>query len=153
MSDGPFRGAFRHQHGEPQTLIERIEAQIRERIEEAVEMAGLEVLVELRRRENRPPPEEDSARDREEFLAMAESLLTFLDDAFRADQPEALAPTTSAADAADAVRARRLTGQVALARRLPDYWQRFEAYRVAFASRRLGAATQSRGWLRRLFGS
>src|SRR5262249_18539928 len=119
-------------------------------------MAGLEVLVEQRRREGRPAPEEGNARDRQEFLGPAQSLLTFLDDAFRANlgesEPEALTGPP-AAETAD-LRARQLATQVRLARRLPDYWQRFEAYRVEFAGRRLGATPPSRGgWLRRLFGS
>src|SRR5262249_46228683 len=118
--------------------------------EEAVEMAGLEVLVEQRRREGRPAPEEGNARDREEFIATAQRLLAFLDDAFRSNLGESdPAPGAESAD----VRARQLAMQVRLARRLPDYWQRFEAYRVEFAGRQLGTTPESRGWLRRLFGS
>jgi hypothetical protein len=68
-------------------------------------------------------------------------------------------------DAAEAAgsdaRSRALLGQVLLARRLPDYWQRFETARLAFFDARMGAATPEssgdksgdKGWLRRLLGS
>lgn len=154
MTDGPFPGAFRHQHGDPRSLCERIEAQIRERIDEAVEMAGLELLVELRRRDHRPAPEEGNARDREEFRAMAESLLAHLDQALRASLSEDERQGFERARAADAdARGRMLSGQVFLAKRLPDYWQRFEVHRAAFAERGLGATGQGPGWLKRLFAS
>jgi len=150
---GPFRGAFRHQHGDPQSLRERIDAHLRERIEEAVEMAALELMVEGRRRQQRPLPEENSARDRAEFHATAEEFLEHLDRTFRG----ALAPgDLDAFDAAsrgapgNAAHEQRLAGQVLLAKRLPDYWQRFEALRAELATARLDAA-QSPGWLRRLF--
>src|SRR5262249_240519 len=50
MTEAPLGGAFPHQHRDPRGLHERIEAQIRERIEEALEMAGLKLLVDLRAR-------------------------------------------------------------------------------------------------------
>ncbi len=153
MSTGPFRGAFRHQHGDPQSLRERIDAQLRERIEEAVEMAALEVMVEGRKRHQRAAPEESNAQDRTEFHATAEELLEYLDRAFRAALATAdLDAVEAAARAASGeVHAQRLAGQVLLAKRLPDYWQRFEAYRAEHATGRLGSA-QAAGWLRRLFG-
>ena len=52
MPTGP--GAFGHQHGDPRNLAERIEAQLRERIEEAMEMAALELMVGVRA-ESRTP--------------------------------------------------------------------------------------------------
>ena len=48
MSESPFRGAFPHQHGDARGLLERIEAQLRERIEEAVEMAAIKIMVDRR---------------------------------------------------------------------------------------------------------
>ena len=50
-------GPFPHQHGDPRGLQERIDGQLQERIEEAVEMAGLELLVALRKKQRRPAPE------------------------------------------------------------------------------------------------
>jgi hypothetical protein len=149
---GPFRGAFRHQHGEPQSLRERIDAQLRERIEEAVEMAALELMVETRRRQQKAAPEENNRSDRAEFHATADEVLQHLHRAFRA----ALSPADR--DAFDAAtrpsasdpRAERLAGQVFLAKRLPDYWQSFETHRADLASARLGSAVRE-GWLKRLF--
>jgi hypothetical protein len=149
---GPFPGAFRHQHGDPQSLRERIDAQLRERIEEAVEMAGLSLMVERRKREQRPLPQEDNTRDREEFRAMAEDLLEHLHTAFLDALPTAdrQAADAAAPDAGGA-RAQRLAVQVLLAKRLPDYWQRFETHRDEHARAQLGAASAEGGWLKRLF--
>ena len=152
--DGPFRGAFRHQHGEAQSLRERIDTQLRERIEEAVEMAALELMVETRKRQQKAAPEENNHRDRAEFHATADEVLEHLHRAFRA----ALAPEDREAfdaatrPSASDPHADRLAGQVYLAKRLPDYWQSFETYRAQFAGTRLGSATRE-GWLRlrRLF--
>lgn len=151
-TSGPFRGAFPHQHGDPQSLRERIDAQLRERIEEAVEMAALELMVEGRKRQQLPLPKEDNARDRTEFHAIAEEILEHLDRVFRGELgPADLDAFEAATRAAPSeVHAQRLAGQVLLAKRLPDYWQRFETHRADLAAARLGSA-QSAGWLRRLF--
>ena len=148
-------GAFRHQHGDPRTLRERIDAQIRERIEEALEMAALEVMVEQRRREGRPAPEEGSGRDRDEFRAVTASLLAYLDQALGAaassddSPPPSHGSSGSSADTGQ--RDAMLASQVVLAKRMPDYWQVFEVHRTAFAEQRVGAASRTPGWLRRLF--
>jgi hypothetical protein len=150
MSDSPFRGAFGHQHGDPRGLIERVHAQLLERIQEAVEMAGLGLMVELRRRHGRPAPDTDSAADRTEFEETARALLTQLRAAFAAelstDRRQALDRAEAAAGATEPV----LAGQAFLARELPDYWQRFEAHRAAYAQARLEAPPAT-GWLGRLF--
>ncbi len=143
-------GAFRHQHGDPRTLRERIDAQIRERIEEALEMAALEVMVEQRRREGRPAPEEGSARDRDEFQAVTASLLAHLDQALAGPASADELPQTAHTPGADR-RDAMLTSQVLFAKRMPDYWQLFEVHRAAFAEQRLGAPSRKPGWLRRLF--
>jgi hypothetical protein len=115
-------------------------------------MAALHLLVELRKRHNRPAPETDSRADREEFRALAEDLLAYLGRAFEADlageRREGL--KRAQAEGADA-RARKLRGQIFLARQLPDYWQRLEAHRAAHAEVRLAAP--STGFLKRLLGS
>ncbi len=154
MTEGPFPSAFPHQHGDPRTLIERIHAQLRDRIQEAVEMAGLELMVELRRRHGRPPPETSSAGDRAEFEATARELLANVREAFWAElsPDERVELERAEADAVEPVHL--LAGQTLLARQLPDYWQRFEAYRAAYARVRLGAPPAPRtGWLGRLFRS
>ena len=152
MSPGPFPGAFPHQHHDPRRLVERIEAQLRERIEEAVEMAGLKLMVELRRRHGRPAPETSSDADRREFEQIATALLRHLRDALRAELPADNRGEMERAEASgQEPRESALAGQAFLARRLPDYWQRFEVHAAAYARARLEAPEPRRGWLGRLF--
>jgi len=153
VTDQPFRGAFAHQHGDSRSLIERINAQLRERIGEAVEMAGLELMVELRRRHGRPPPETSSAADRREFEETARELLTHLRDAFHGELTPEQRADLERGEAGAAESERLLAGQAQLARQLPDYWQRFEAHRAAYATACLHAPAPKGGWLGRLFGS
>ena len=146
-------GAFGHQHGDPRNLAERIEAQLGERIVEAAEMAALELLVSARRKAGRPAPEEDNPRDRAEWVALSGDLITHLRASFRGELDETDRAAMDAAEAAGSdARSRALLGQVLLARRLPDYWQRFDTARLAFFETRLGAAGTDQGWLRRLLG-
>jgi hypothetical protein len=150
MSQGPFRGAFPHQHHDPRDLRERIAAQLRERIEEAVEMFALKLMVDDRARRGRPAPETSSAADRREFEQTAADLLAHLRRAFdgglTAEQRAALA---EAERPVGAERERLLAAQVWLAGRLPDYWQRLERHAATFPG---AARTDERpGWLGRLF--
>jgi hypothetical protein len=152
--DNPFKTTgLRHGTDDPRGLIERIDAQLAERIEEAVEMAALGLLVDLRKRHNWPAPETDSRSDREEFRLLAEDLLAYLGRAFESGLgPEQSTGLQRArAEGADP-RARELRGQIFLARLLPDYWQRLEAHRAAYAESRL-AAPPPTGFLKRLLGS
>jgi len=151
MPTGP--GAFGHQHGDPRNLAERIEAQLGERIVEATEMAALELLVGVRQAAGRPAPEEDNARDRAAWVTLSGELLSHLRATLRGDLAEADRAAMDAAEAPGSdARERALLGQVLLARRLPDYWQRFDAARLAFVEARLGAASPDKSWLRRLLG-
>jgi hypothetical protein len=150
MSDPPFRGAFPHQHQDPRGLVERIEAQIRDRIEEAVEMTGLKLLVDLRARDGRPAPVTSSEADRKEFEAIAVDLLSYVSAAFGADLDEAARDEIQHAETRhQGERDRLLAGQVYLARRLPDYWQRLERHEAAYVKIRLETPSR-RGW-RHLF--
>jgi hypothetical protein len=152
MSEWPLHGAFPHQHGDPRGLMERIQAQLRERIEEALEMAALKLMVDLRAAAGRPAPESTSTADRAEFETTARAVLTWLRDTYVADLPAELRPHFDQAEAAAGDEPTRLlTGQVWLARRLPDYWQRFERYQRQYAEQRLASPAGPR-WLRRLFG-
>ena len=150
MTDTPFRGAFGHQHGDSRGLLERIQAQLQERIQEAVEMAGLELMVELRRRHGRPAPDTASTTDRKEFEDTVRALLEHLGAAFRSDLSPDLRAALDRVDARGEAD-RLIAEQARLARELPDYWQRFEAYRAAHARARLEAPAPDRGWLGRLF--
>jgi hypothetical protein len=146
-------GAFPHQHGSPLSLRARIDAQLVDRIQEAVELAGLGVLVDVRKAAGRPAPDESSERDRREFVVMGERLLEHLSAAFEASiTDEQRVRFREAQETAPDARARLLSGQVFLAKRLPDYWQRFESYRTDFAQAALHAGTRP-GWLARLLGS
>lgn len=153
--DNPFHTkGLRHGTNDPRGLLERIEAQLGERIEEAVEMAALELLVELRKRHERPAPAIDSQADREEFRALSADLLGYLREALTAEMPaERRAALAQAETSGSGERERALRGQVFLARQLPDYWQRFEAHRAAHAEARLSAPPPPPGLLKRLFGS
>jgi hypothetical protein len=154
MTDPPFRGAFPHQHHDPRGLAARIEAQIRERLEEAVEMAALKLMVDLRARHGLPAPETSSANDRKEFEALTGELFAHLRHAFVAELGEDDRRALEQAEAGrSSERDRILAGQVLLARRLPDYWQRFEAHDAEYATSRLEAPPPKSGWLGRLFRS
>jgi len=124
-----------------------------ERIDEAVEMAALHLLVELRKRHRRPAPESDSRNDRDEFNALAADLLVYLGEAFaaelNADQRRGLDQAIAGGVEA---RARGLRGQVFLSRQLPDYWQRFEGHRAAHAEARSNSPARPDGLFKRLFG-
>jgi len=152
MSDSPFRGAFPHQHQDPRGLVERIEAQLSERLEEAVDMAALGLIVELRKRAGRPAPDTSSPADRAEFEEATLGLLTHLSEAYRAelgsDEGRAL---EAVAVKGPPGRPGLLAIQVHLARRLPDYWQRFERHAEAYAESRFQAPAAKSGWLGRLF--
>ena len=149
MSGWPHHGAFPHQHGDARGLRERIDEQLRERIGEAVEMAALKLMVDLRAQAGRPAPQSTSAADREEFEATVRGVLGRLRERLRAGLPDDLRPHLDEAEAAGgAGPAAMLAGQVFLARRLPDYWQRFERYQREDAEQRLAEAGKP-GLLRR----
>jgi hypothetical protein len=151
MSEWPLRGAFPHQHGDARGLMDRIQEQLRDRIEEAIEMAALKLMVDLRAATGRPVPDSTSNADRAEFEAGARALLGWLRDAYVAELPPDLRPSFAEVESTAGDAARLLTGQVWLARRLPDYWQRFEGYQRRYAELRL-ADPGAPGWLKRLFG-
>jgi hypothetical protein len=151
MSEWPHRGAFPHQHGDVRGLRERIEAQLRERIEEAVEMAALKLMVDLRLRAGRPAPESTSVADRAEFESTIRGLMARLRERFGAEVPADLRQRLDEAEmAGGSGPLAMLAGQVFLARQLPDYWQRFERYQREDAAKCLAAAVKP-GVLRRLF--
>jgi hypothetical protein len=152
MMDNPFRTpGLRHGADDPRGLRERIEAQLTERIDEAVEMAALHLLVELRKRHDRPAPESDSREDRDEFVALTADLLDYLGGAFEAELNADQRRELDRARAGGAWACPGSTPQVFLSRQLPDYWQRFEAHRAAHAELRLAAPDRPGGFLKRLF--
>lgn len=147
----PFDTSLRRDPNDPRGLAERLEALLRERIEEAVEFVCMDLLVQLRRAHSRPAPEARSASDRQEFQALVRELLRHLRAAFLAGlAPEDLEKVSRAEDAQGKEELPRLlAGQTALARTLPDYWQRFESFKTAFTEARLSGPPPRAGFLDR----
>ena len=131
--------SLRRDPDDPRGLGERIEAVVTERLEEAVEFVCMDLLVQLRRAQGRPAPVAKSASDRQEFQGLVREWLLHLRGALRDGLlPEEVRKVSQAEEARGREEIPRLlAGQVALARALPDYWQRFEALRVAFAQAHL----------------
>src|SRR5262245_12888748 len=133
MTPSSFFGtSLRRDPNQPADLNARIEAQLRDRLQEAVDFGCFEALVNRRQTLSLTAPRADSTRDREEFT---QSVHTFL-----AELWSAIAPTLSAEQRQKLAAAERVAGDetqrllgvhVVLARELPDYWQRFETGRTA----------------------
>jgi hypothetical protein len=152
VSQFPSSGAYPHQHHDPRGLIERIEAQLRERIAEAADMAGLALMVDLRRRRGRAAPDTSNDADRREFEQLAAGLLAHLRDALRSELDGEQRDEMDRVEAArEEPREQLLAGQVFLARRLPDYWQRFELQQTAYAQTLIGSPETRESWIGRLF--
>ena len=134
----PFRHANR-----AHDLDTRIEHEIRERLEEAIDFVCLEALVKERRASGRPAPVADDAADRAEYQAHVRAFLLLLAAELHS------APEARATDTYDA---RLVARQVALARTLPDYWQRFETLSARYLAEPSASGGQRRSVLARLFG-
>lgn len=153
----PFNTALRRGAGEPRDLIARVDAEVRDRIGEAVDFVCLASMVESRRTAGLPPPAPDSTSDRAEFDRRVEAFLASLGAAMLSSLD---AESQRSVEAAGRGAGDRLIGlltvQVALAKRLPDYWQRFEQLRAADVGETDDRAPSSGGdrpgWLHRLFG-
>jgi hypothetical protein len=133
-------------------LATRIEFEVRERLEEAIDYVCLEALVRERRGRGLPPPAAESQEDRR---AYTNNVLAFL----RLLRRELTPPPGGGkvAQPSGDEQAELLTGQVALARSLPDYWQRYEILAESFLAgtatpKGAGSGGESRGLLGRLFG-
>jgi hypothetical protein len=147
-------------------LSARIEFEVRERLEEALDYICLDALVRDRKARGLPPPAADNPDDRRAYTDNLLTLLRRLRQELTADLSPDERRRTGAAGAAGDEQPRLIAVQVALARRLPDYWQRFEAISTRFladvpAARDGGGggrATEApsggegRGLLGRLFG-
>jgi len=125
--------------GDPRGLGERIEAAVKERLEEAVEFVCMDLLVQLRRAHGGPAPVAKSASDRQEFQRLVGEWLLHLRGALLDGLPREEVQKVSQAEEARGREEipRLLAGQAALARTLPDYWQRFETLSAAFTQARL----------------
>src|SRR5215813_6702940 len=134
MTPSSFFGtSLRRDPSQPADLNARIEAQLRERLEEAVDFVCLEALVKRRQALSLPAPSAENTRDREEFTRSVHAFLTELWSAIAPTLSDAQRQKTAAAERASGDETQRLLGvHVVLARELPDYWQRFEAGRTAY---------------------
>jgi hypothetical protein len=148
-----FGTSLRRDPGQPAELRARIDAQLRERLEEAVDFVCLGALVERRRAHALPAPRADDARDREEYTQSVRVFLAELLAAIGSDIDETARRKLEAAEQAPGDEMQRLLGaHVALARALPDYWQRFEKAGAAFTAARVSSGRERGGLLGRLFG-
>ena len=151
--DSFFGSSLRRDPNQPAALNDRIEAQLRERLEEAVDFVCLGALVERRRALGLPAPQADSAADRAEFTEGVRAFLTELQAAIAPRLDEAQRRKVAAAEQAPGDEMDRLlAAHVVLARELPDYWQRFEAARATYTAERVNSGRERGGLLSRLFG-
>jgi hypothetical protein len=128
----------------------RIEMEVRERLEEAVDYVCLEALVRTRRERGLPPPVADNEADRREYTGHVRAFLALLErDLAGCLDPERRRKLPgSGGDEA----ARLMSVQVALARLLPDYWQRFDEARSRYLAEPPPSGGESGGsLLSRLF--
>jgi transposase len=153
MADPVFGTSLRRDPAQPRDLRARIDAQIRERLEEAVDAVGLQAIVRARQARGLRAPVADDPRDRAEFEAAVSRFLERLRAEIAPPEGAPAGPSQGAVPAADLV-----TTQVGLARRLPDYWQQFEAVSVRYLEAYIGggghapSGGEGRGLLARLFG-
>jgi hypothetical protein len=149
----PFGTSLRRDASQPRDLAARIDAQIRERIEEAVDFVCLEMMIETRRAAGLPAPAADNPVDREAFDASVQSFLRHLETDLTADlSPDQRQRMATATRGLTDPTARLVAAQASLAKLLPDYWQRFETSRNRYADVADGSSSQRGSLLRRLFG-
>src|SRR5882724_8200767 len=151
MTPSSFFGtSLRRDPNQPADLNARIEAQLRERLEEAVDFVCLEALVKRRQALPLPAPSADDTRDREEFTQSVHTFLAELWNAIAPTLSEAQRQKIAGAERAPGDETQRLLGvHVVLARELPDYWQRFETTRAAYTAEQVASGGERRGMLGR----
>jgi hypothetical protein len=138
-------------------LVTRIEFEVRERVEEAVDHVCLEALVQTRRARGLPPPSADSVADKEAYTANVMEFLEQLQRELTVDiAPDLLAKVRETAGRRGDAEAGLVAAQVVLARSLHDYWQRFDAARARYLAQvprgDAESGSEGGGLLARLFG-
>lgn len=133
MSHPFFSTSLRRDAGQPRDLKSRIDAQLVERLEEAVDFVCLDALVESRRAHHLADPVADNAEDRAEF---EKGVRAFLEHLERSLLPALTPEQRRHVPSAGETRSERdqLSIQVALAKALPDYWQRFDELRTVYTA-------------------
>jgi len=133
-------------------LRTRIDYEVRERLEEAIDFVCLDALVGARKARGLPAPAADSDADRTAYAAHVLGFLRLLAAhlaAGVADDPRRTSEAPSGSDE----QARLLAGQLTLAKSLPDYWQRFELISARYlAEPPPPSGGERRSVLARLFG-
>ena len=154
MTNDPLFGtSLRRDPSQPGDLASRIDAQLRERLEEAVDFVCLGALVQRRQALGLPAPSADNPRDRDEFTRSVRTFLERLKTELLANLDVEPRTKVSAAEQGPGDEDARLLGaHVVLARELPDYWQRFEAARAAYTAEQVASGREGGGVLGRLFG-
>jgi hypothetical protein len=142
MSHPLFSTSFRRDPNQPRDLHARIDAQLIERIEEAVDFVCLDALVQARRAHALPEPAADSERDRAEFTASVRAFLTRLQEALLAAVTDEQRRRLRVKPSAEGIE--QLKIQAALAREIPDYWQRFDEIRGAYTTEYVAAGGPAR---------
>jgi hypothetical protein len=135
---------FRHPN-RSHDLDTRIAHEVRERLEEAIDFVCLDALVRTRQARGLPAPAADNAADRAEYTQHVLAFLRLLNAEVPPPDPTCRAGGGDEQD-------RLLATQVAYARALPDYWQRFEALSARFLAEPAPSGGERRGVLARLFG-
>jgi hypothetical protein len=127
----------------------RIDAELRARIEDAVDYACLDAMVRARTARGERAPAAEDPTDRAEYVARVTAFLDelrgTLEGRLDAESRARLAPVL---DHATTDIAAALDAQVALAKELPDYWQRFLEVRDPEPA----SGRERRGLFRRLLG-
>lgn len=147
----PFTNAYHGGDREPLDLSARIDAELRTRIEDAVDFACLDAMVKARAESGQRAPVAGDPRDREEYArrvrAFLERVRVALVGRLDDEQRGRLGALVAAPRGDDVSGA--LAAQVALAKELPDYWQRFDEVRLTGTPDSRG---ECRGLLDRLLG-
>jgi transposase InsO family protein len=145
---------FRHPD-RSQDLAARIEFEVRERLEEAIDYVCLQALVRERKARGLPPPAADNSEDRRAYTGNVLALLRLLrQELTGALGPEEQRKITGTTEAMGDEQALLIAVQVAMARRLPDYWQRFEAISDGYLAdpTRGRSGSEGSGLIARLLG-
>ena len=139
-------------HGGPPELRARLDAELRERIEEAVDFVCLDALVRSRRARGLPAPTADHPADREEFTRSVREFLEQLGAQLAHELSEEERRRLVGARAPRADVQQLVAVQVRLAKALPDYWQRFETIGASYAPETTTSRGERRPLLQRLLG-
>ncbi len=131
----PLSTSLRRNPDDPRGLGVRIDEQIIERIEEALDLYLLDLLLKRRASRGHPTASPDTPRDRKEFQRLLEEFLTFAETELHSAllTLPTQDPPPRPGQKGDR-KSRSLAFQANCARRLPDYWQRLDAIMASFTA-------------------